>query len=115
MKLKYELEILGYEYEIEFHEKKVFIKKIGEDKGGQIDYKELKIDIMLVRWEDDRDLIVTEIGKILWHEVGHAIGRSLPTSIVESEWFAVCGEEFFKLRLKLDWILDDVIKTVVNK
>lgn len=107
--MKNKINILGYEYKIYFVEKENW--KF-ENCSGKINYRERTIHVRINRWFDNNVFMEHETLKTLWHEVGHGIYEALPTSIIDEEWTAVCGEEFFKLLPQLEKIKKDLRKVI---
>lgn len=100
---KYKINILGFEYKISFLEYPEYKAKWDDDTNGKTDLKDYTIDVMIRVWDDNTfNWFDTEL--VFWHEVGHAVEKGMPSSIRGSEWFAVCGEEFFKLHKELNKI-----------
>lgn len=101
--MKYTINILGYEYKLSLIEPS---KWDDDDIGGEIDYRNRTIRVEIQRWSDNDEYFAHETNKVIWHEIGHAIEKAMPTSINETERYAVLAEELFKLK--------DTINTITN-
>lgn len=120
MRYKYDLDILGKNYDITFYDidkkewNKIISKIKGDDEDNILGLSQVwdkKIYIFVSKWEDDIDWENIEI--TLWHEIGHALDRELPNSIVYGEWSSVLMEYAFKYQHKLNDIFKDFKKKVL--
>lgn len=111
------IDILGVEYTIklmtEEQKEKYYEKYWPEDKEkdaidsfGFTDYKNKIISLSYYKEQSH----IYELGKTLYHEIGHVLDYEIITSIVEGEREAVIGEYFYVYRNRLDKLIKEFEK-----